>query len=412
MASAKLASAEDIMDSYDHRVLGPKLGLFHQQEEASGTAFWHPQGATLYRTIENCIRNEMQRAGFQEVRTPQLLSRTLWERSGHWAKYQQNMFAFEDEGRSLALKPMNCPGHVQIFRSEVRSYRDLPIRLSEFGVCHRYEASGALHGLMRARAFTQDDAHVFCLPEHVHFEVARFNQLLQRVYYRFGFAECLVGFSTRPAAREGSDDSWDRAEALLASAAEAAGLAFRVQPGDGAFYGPKLEFILKDRYGREWQCGTIQLDMVLPEKLDAAVVDSAGNRTQPVMLHHAVLGSIERFTAILLEHHRGALPLWLAPVQVQVCPIADAHLDYARRVVDTVSSEGIRCVMAPPSETLSRRVFDAHERCIPIVCVVGDKEAAKYAVSLRLRHGERLSMELERLAQWLSDRCAESGARM
>jgi len=293
------------MDSYDHRVLGPRLDLFHQQEEAPGAAFWHPRGAQLYRIIENFIREQMRRGGFREVRTPQLVARALWERSGHWAKFGEHMFAFEDGERSLALKPMNCPGHVQLFRQQVRSYRDLPLRFSEFGACHRYEPSGALHGLMRARAFTQDDAHVFCLPEHVDGEVARFCALLRRVYARFGFGEFVVGFSTRPAAREGSDATWDAAEARLADAARRAGLEYRMQPGEGAFYGPKLEFILQDRDGREWQCGTIQLDLVLPEKLDAEVVDASGQRVRPFMIHHAVLGSIERFTAVLLEHHRG-----------------------------------------------------------------------------------------------------------
>src|SRR5215831_1873726 len=277
---------EDTMDNHDHRVLGPELRLFHQQEEAPGTAFWHPRGALLYRLIENYILREMRQAGFREVRTPQLLSRSLWERSGHWAKFGANMFVFADGERAFALKPMNCPGHIQLFKQQIRSYRDLPLRFSEFGACHRYEPSGALHGLMRGRAFTQDDAHVFCLPEHIDNEVAKFCTLLRRVYSRFGFHEFVVGFSTRPQLREGSDALWDRAEAMLSAAGRKAGLEFRMQAGEGAFYGPKLEFILKDRDRREWQCGTIQLDLVLPEKLDAQIVTASGSSERPIMIHH------------------------------------------------------------------------------------------------------------------------------
>jgi threonyl-tRNA synthetase len=390
------------MDSYDHRVLGPRLEFFHQQDEAPGTAFWHPRGATLYRLIEGYIRSEMQRAGFREVRTPQLLSRALWERSGHWSKYGQNMFAFADGERAFALKPMNCPGHVQMFRHRIRSYRDLPLRFCEFGACHRYEPSGSLHGLMRARAFTQDDAHVFCLREHINGEVGRFCELLRRVYARFGFGEFIVGFSTRPAMREGSDALWDEAEALLEAAARAVGLNSRMQPGEGAFYGPKLEFILQDRDGREWQCGTIQVDLVLPERLDASVVSAAGAGVRPIMLHHAVLGSIERFTAVLLEHHRGALPYWLSPEQVAVCPISDDQSDYARSVLDAFNAAGIRSVIEHADETLSRRIVAAHERGIPIVCIVGRKEAAAGSVTLRQRGGEQRTDGLSNAIEWLT----------
>jgi threonyl-tRNA synthetase len=387
-------------------LLGPKLELFHQQEEAPGTVFWHPRGAVLYGLIEAYIRQQMQRSAFHEVRTPQLLSRSLWERSGHWAKYADNMFAFADGERAFALKPMNCPGHAQMFRQQVRSYRELPLRFCEFGACHRYEPSGALHGLMRARAFTQDDAHVFCLPEHIDGEVARCCSLLREVYARFGFGEYIVGLSTRPAAREGSDALWDRAEALLASAAHAAGLKPRLQPGEGAFYGPKLEFILQDRDGREWQCGTIQVDLVLPERLDLEVVSSSGNRDRPVMLHQAVLGSIERFTAILLEHHRGALPFWLAPEQVVVSPITDQQQQYAHDVAAAFAAAGLRCVAEDAAQTLGRRIVAAHQRGTPVLALTGAKEVAAQAVTLRERDGTQSTVSIARAVELLLARAA------
>jgi threonyl-tRNA synthetase len=389
------------MDSHDHRLLGPRLDLFHQQEEAPGTAFWHPRGATLYRLIENYIRFEMQRGGFGEVRTPQLLSRSLWERSGHWGKFGAHMFEFADAERRFALKPMNCPGHVQLFRQQIRSYRDLPVRFFEFGACHRYEPSGALHGLMRARAFTQDDAHVFCLPEHIGGEVARFCELLRRVYARFGFQEFVVGFSTRPEAREGPDALWDEAEATLAAAARAAGLEFRLQPGEGAFYGPKLEFILKDQDGREWQCGTIQLDFVLPEKLDAEIVEASGARVRPVMIHQAVLGSIERFMAILLEHHRGNLPFWIVPEQIVVAPVSAGQLEYARAAVELFQAAGLRCIIDEAKETLSRRIVAAHGKGIPIFVTVGPKEVSAGTVTIRDCGGERSVRSLSDATDWL-----------
>jgi threonyl-tRNA synthetase len=382
------------MDNHDHRILGPRLDLFHQQEEAPGSAFWHPRGMTLYRLIENYIRREMRQAGFREVRTPQLMSRSLWERSGHWSKFGANMFAFADGERSFALKPMNCPGHIQLFRQTIRSYRELPLRFSEFGACHRNEPSGSLHGLMRGRAFTQDDAHVFCLPEHVDREVERFCELLRRVYARFGFGEYIVGFSTRPAAREGSDTVWDAAESMLAAAGRNAGLTFRLQPGEGAFYGPKLEFILKDRDGREWQCGTIQLDLVLPEKLDAQVIDSSGASIRPLMIHHAVLGSIERFMAILLEHHRGQLPFWLAPDQVVIAPVSVAEESYARAVADALEAAELRCFVDPARETLSRRIVAAREMGVPIFATVGPREVAANSITLRARDNKQFSLPL------------------
>jgi threonyl-tRNA synthetase len=389
------------MDHHDHRMLGPRLDLFHQQEEAPGAVFWHPRGATLYRLIESYLRREMGRAGYREVRTPQLLARTLWERSGHWDKHGDNMFTFADCERSFALKPMNCPGHVQLFRQQTRSYRDLPLRFSEFGACHRYEPSGALQGLMRVRAFTQDDAHVFCLPEHVDAEVARFCELLQRVYARFGFRLFIVGFSTRPDAREGSAEIWDWAEASLAKAAGAAGLEFRHQPGEGAFYGPKLEFILKARDGREWQCGTFQLDPVLPEKLGAEVVNAAGERVRPLMIHHAVLGSIERFIAILLEHHRGRLPFWLAPEQIAVAPVSVAQRPYAAAVAETLDAAGLRCLIDDSDETLSRRIRAAHDRGIPMFATIGAKEVAASTVTLRQSNGQQSVHSLSDAREWL-----------
>jgi threonyl-tRNA synthetase len=311
------------------------------------------------------------------------------------------MFEFADDERKFALKPMNCPGHVQLFRQQVRSYRDLPVRFSEFGACHRYEPSGALHGLMRARAFTQDDAHVFCLPEHVDGEVASFCELLRRVYARFGFREFVVGFSTRPEAREGSDALWDEAEATLAAAAQAAGLEFRLQPGEGAFYGPKLEFILKDQDGREWQCGTIQLDFVLPEKLDAEVVEASGARVRPVMIHQAVLGSIERFMAILLEHHRGNLPFWVVPEQIVVAPISIGQLEYARAAAERFHAAGLRCLIDEANETLSRRIVAAHNKGIPIFVTVGPKEVSAGTVTIRERGGERSARSLSDATDWL-----------
>jgi len=397
------------MDHHDHRLLGPRLGLFHQQEDAPGTVFWHPRGVTLCRLIEDCIRQRMQRSGFREIRTPQLLARSLWERSGHWSKYHDNMFTFADGERAFALKPMNCPGHVQMFRQQVRSYRDLPLRFSEFGACHRYEASGALHGLMRARAFTQDDAHVFCLPQHVDAEVARFCTLLREVYARFGFGEFIVGFATRPARREGSDAVWDQAEAMLATAARAAGLELRQQPGDGAFYGPKLEFILQDRDGREWQCGTIQLDLVLPERLDAEVMTACGERVRPVMLHQAVLGSIERFTAVLLEHHRAALPLWLAPEQIVVSPITAEQQHYARSVAAAFEAGGLRCAVDNADATLARRIVAAHDQGIPIFAAVGAKEVAAGTVSLRERGGRQSVLSLSEAVAALVESSASNG---
>jgi threonyl-tRNA synthetase len=419
------------MDPHDHRRLGPELELFHQQEEGPGTVFWHPRGAALYRSLETYVHRRMRAAGFREVRTPLLLSRSLWEQSGHWEKFGEHMFvcgeregAREFDGRSsdagrpdgprpprqFALKPMSCPGHVQVFRSRVRSWRDLPLRYCEFGACHRDEPSGALHGLMRTRAFTQDDAHLFCRANQVEAEVARFCALLREMYADLGFDDVDVAFSTRPAVRAGSDETWDRAEASLAAAARAAGLSYRVQPGEGAFYGPKLEFALRDRLGRRWQCGTIQLDHVLPERLDAEYVDERGERVRPVMLHHAVLGSVERFTAILLEHHAGRLPAWLAPDQVVVLPVHEAQADAAAAFSAWLDASEIRSIVDSRPLSLSRRLVDAHARGIPFVATVGAREVRDGTVDLRI-DGKRHLLLHEAAVAALACRVRPPGGR-
>ncbi|WP_420348273.1 threonine--tRNA ligase [Pelagibius sp.] len=372
------------MEDQDHRVIARRMDLFHQQEEGPGMIFWHPRGFAIYQLIEEEIRERMRAAGFQEVRTPQLLDRALWEASGHWQKFSEEMFVFEDGTQQRALKPMNCPGHVQIFKSRLRSFRDLPLRLSEFGACMRNEPSGALLGLMRTRAFVQDDAHIFCLEEHVEEEVAQFCRLLKAVYARFGFEDVKVGLSTRPEQRAGEDAVWDRAEDMLAVAATAAGLDYRLQPGEGAFYGPKLEFVLRDNKGRSWQCGTIQVDLVLPERLDAAFADSDGKQRRPIMLHQAVLGSIERFLGVLLEHHGGNLPFWLAPDQVVVASVGPEQAAYAEAVAADLSVAGLRAVADIRHERLGKKVMDARNLGIPGFAVVGPEEAARGSVALRL----------------------------
>ncbi|WP_228545107.1 threonine--tRNA ligase [Burkholderia pseudomultivorans] len=381
-------SAENMMDDCDHRVLGNKLELFHQQDESPGAIFWHPRGMVLLRVVEDYIRARMRQAGFSEVRTPQIIARSLWEQSGHWEKFGRGMFSLQSDDRPYCLKPMSCPCHVQIFRKGVRSYRDLPVRYSEFGAVHRAEPSGALHGLMRARAFTQDDAHVLCMPDQVEAEVARFCMLLKSIYADFGFGGFDVALSTRPAVRAGDEAVWDRAEAMLASAARAAGLDFAVRPGEGAFYGPKLEFHLLDRQGRQWQCGTIQLDFVLPERLGAAYVAEDGTRAVPVMLHHAVLGSLERFIGVLLEHYEGWLPTWLAPDQIVVANIGHDERAFADRVASAFEAIGCRVLRDFRAERLPRKIFDARALAAPIVAVTGRKEALAGAVSLRMRNGE------------------------
>ena len=371
------------MDPLDHRAIGNEMDLFHQQEEGAGQVFWHPRGFALYQVVESYIRKRMRQAGFREVRTPQLLARGLWERSGHWEKFGENMFALDDGHQTLALKPMSCPGHIQIFNKRVRSFRDLPLRLAEFGACHRNEPSGALQGLMRTRAFVQDDAHVFCAVQQIEPEVARFCGLLRQIYADFGFDEMIVGFSTRPDVRAGEDAVWDQAEAALEQAARSAGVDYRLQPGDGAFYGPKLDFSLRDSRGREWQCGTVQVDLVLPERLDAQYVDSDNSRRRPVILHHAVLGSIERFIGVLLEHHQGRLPLWLAPEQIMVASIGEAQADYAAEVANRFAEAGFRPALDVRPIRLPRKIVDAHAAGIPLLAAVGAREAKSDSVALR-----------------------------
>jgi threonyl-tRNA synthetase len=326
----------------DHRRLGKEMGLFHQQDEAVGAIFWHPMGWRLYRKLETYLRARLDKAGYQEVKTPQILDRSLWERSGHWEKFRQNMFIVQDgEDKTLAVKPMNCPGHIQIFKQGLKSYRDLPLRLSEYGSCHRNEPSGALHGIMRVRAFTQDDGHIFCTDGQIGSECKDFCDLLLSVYRDFGFTDVKVKLSDRPDVRAGSDDVWDRAEATLKEATAAAGVEFSLNPGEGAFYGPKLEFVLRDTIGRDWQCGTFQVDYVLPERLDASYVGEDGAKHRPVMLHRAIFGSMERFIGILIEHFAGKFPLWLSPLQVAVCTIVSDADDYARKVQAELEKAGL-----------------------------------------------------------------------
>nr|WP_176704807.1 threonine--tRNA ligase [Burkholderia sp. M701] len=392
------------MNDIDHRVLGNKLDLFHQQEEGPGMVFWHPRGFALYRVLEGYVRACMWRGGFREIRTPQLLARSLWEKSGHWEKFGGAMYALADaeEGRALCLKPMSCPCHVQVFNQRVRSYRELPVRYSEFGACHRDEPSGSLEGLKRTRAFVQDDAHVFCAPAHIEAEVGRFCALLRSMYAELGFPHFMVALATRPALRAGDDATWDRAEEALANAARAAGLAFDELAGEGAFYGPKLEFHLTDNRGRSWQCGTIQLDFVLPERLDAEYVNERNERERPVMIHHAVLGSIERFIAMLLEHHEGWLPMWLAPEQVVVATIGDTNLAYADALVQALDDAGVRTVLDGRSERLEKKIIDAREKQAPILVAVGPRDERDRTISVRTRDGRQSVFALEEGVKYLT----------
>jgi threonyl-tRNA synthetase len=367
----------------DHRRLGKELDLFHFQEEAAGAAFWHPKGWTLYREIESYVRRRLDAAGYVEVRTPQLLDRALWEASGHWEKFGEHMFALEAEHKTLALKPMNCPAHVQIFNQRLHSYRDLPLRMAEFGSCHRNEPSGALHGLMRVRAFTQDDAHIFCTPEQITDETIAVCALLKRMYRDFGFENLFVRYADRPPVRAGEDAIWDRAEQALRDAIEAAGLETELNPGEGAFYGPKLEFVLRDAIGREWQCGTHQVDFVLPERLNASYIAEDGQKHRPVMLHRAILGSMERFIGILIEQYAGKLPPWLAPVQAVVATITNDSDDYARKVGDALARAGIRHELDLGSDKIGYKVRQHSLAKVPWIVAVGGREAELGTVSLR-----------------------------
>jgi len=372
----------------DHRRLGREMELFHIQEEAIGSAFWHPKGWQLYRTVQNYIRNRLKKAGYVEVNTPQLVNRSLWEDSGHWEKFRDDMFILETEDKILAIKPMNCPCHVQIFRHGTKSYRDLPLRMAEFGSCHRNEPSGALHGLMRVRAFTQDDAHIFCTEDQITEETKIFCDLLMSVYKDFGFEDVVVKFSDRPEVRVGDDATWDKAEKALTDAVNAAGYDYELNPGEGAFYGPKLEFVLRDAIGRDWQCGTHQVDFVLPERLDANYVGEDGEKHRPVMLHRAILGSFERFIGILIENYAGRFPFWLAPLQVVVATITDDAKPYAEKVLEVLKDAGLRAEADLRNEKINYKVREHSVQKVPVILVVGAREAEENTVAMRRLGGK------------------------
>jgi threonyl-tRNA synthetase len=394
----------------DHRRLGKQLDLFHMQEEAPGMVFWHPKGWVVWQQIEQYMRQVLDEAGYREVKTPLMMDRVLWEKSGHWENYRENMFTTESEKRDYAVKPMNCPGHVQIFNAALHSYRDLPLRLAEFGSCHRNEPSGALHGLMRVRGFVQDDAHIFCTEAQITSEVTAFNELLLRVYRDFGFHDLAVKLSLRPAKRAGSDDVWDRAEAGLRDALAASGMQWEELPGEGAFYGPKIEYHIKDAIGRSWQCGTLQLDFVLPERLDAEYVAEDNGRYRPVMLHRAVLGSLERFIGILIENHAGNFPLWLAPVQVVVMGITEAQADYAQEVTNALRAAGLRVECDLRGEKINYKIREHSLQKLPYQVVVGDKEKAAKMVAVRARGNTDLGqMTLSDFMQRLAEEIATRG---
>ncbi len=372
----------------DHRRLGREMGLFHQQEQATGSVFWHPKGWIFYRTIQKYMRKRLEAGGYVEVNTPQMVDRTLWEDSGHWDKFRENMFIAESEDRMLAIKPMNCPCHVQIFKQGQTSYRDLPYRMAEFGACARNEPSGALHGLMRVRAFVQDDAHIFCTEDQIESETKRFIDLLALIYKDFGFKEFVIKFADRPEVRAGSDETWDRAEKALMEASKAARVDLVMNPGEGAFYGPKLEFVLRDAIGRDWQCGTHQVDFVLPERLDASYIGEDGQKHRPVMLHRAILGSFERFIGILIENYAGRFPLWLAPVQVVVATITNETDDYARKVKADLEAAGLRTEQDLRNEKINYKVREHSHAKVPVILVVGGREADERTVAMRRLGGK------------------------
>lgn len=376
----------------DHRKLGKQLDFYHMQEDAPGMVFWHPRGWVIWQEVEQYMRAKFKEYDYQEVRTPTVLDKTLWEKSGHWQNYRDNMFVTQSESRDYAVKPMNCPGHIQIFNSSLHSYRDLPLRLAEFGSCHRNEPSGSLHGLMRVRGFTQDDAHIFCMESQVEAEVADFIKMLYEVYKDFGFDDVIVKLSTRPEKRVGTEEAWDMAETALANAIKANGLEFEYQPGEGAFYGPKIEFTLKDSLGRMWQCGTIQLDPNLPERLGAEYVAEDNTRQRPIMLHRAIVGSMERFLGILIENFAGAMPVWLSPVQVMVLNISDGQADYVRQVVEKLKKNGIRCDFDLRNEKITYKIREHSLQKLPYLIVVGDKEMQNGHVAVRTRKGEDLGV--------------------
>ena len=374
----------------DHRKLGRQLDLFHLQDDAPGMVFWHPHGWTVWQIIEQYMRGLLNEAGYNEVRTPMVMDRVLWEKSGHWENYRENMFTTESEKRDYAVKPMNCPGHVQIFNQGVKSYRDLPLRIAEFGSCHRNEPSGALHGLMRVRGFVQDDAHIFCTEAQIQDEAGRFIDLLRKVYGDFGFNDIAIKLSTRPPKRIGADEVWDRAEAALKASLDAKSLQWELNPGEGAFYGPKIEFSLKDSLARVWQCGTLQLDFALPGRLGAEYVTEDNARNTPVMLHRAILGSLERFIGILIENYAGAMPMWLAPVQVVVSSITENQAGYAKELELALKAAGVRAISDLRNEKISYKIREHSLQKLPYQLVVGDKEVAARLVAVRTRKGEDL----------------------
>ena len=392
----------------DHRKLGKQLDLFHLQDEAPGMVFWHPKGWALWQTIEQHMRKELNAAGYKEVKTPQIMDKTFWEKSGHWDNYKDNMFVTSSEKREYAVKPMNCPGHVQIFNNGLRSYRDLPMRLAEFGSCHRNEPSGALHGLMRVRGFVQDDAHIFCTEDQIVSEARAFNELLVRIYKQFGFHDVSVKLSLRPEKRAGSDDVWDKAEQGLREALTACGVEWDELPGEGAFYGPKIEYHVKDALGRSWQCGTLQLDFVLPERLDAEYVTENNDRTRPVMLHRAILGSLERFIGILIENHAGSFPLWLAPVQMVIMNITENQADYCREVAAKLQAAGFRVELDLRNEKIGYKIRDSSQYRFPYQIVVGDKEKQENKVAVRRKAEDLGSLNLDDFIAQLQQEIADA----
>ena len=394
----------------DHRKIARKLDLFHVQEEAPGMVFWHPAGWSIYQTIEQYMRGVQRDSGYQEIRTPQLVDLSLWEKSGHADKFADDMFMMESEERNFAVKPMNCPCHVQVFNQGLKSYRDLPLRLAEFGSCHRNEPSGSLHGIMRVRGFVQDDAHIFCTEQQIQPEVSAFIDVLHAVYDDFGFKEVIYRLSTRPAQRVGTDADWDRAEKALADALDAEQLPWEELPGEGAFYGPKIEFSLKDCIGRVWQLGTIQVDFSMPGRLDAQYVAEDGTRQVPVMLHRAILGSFERFIGILIEHYEGEFPPWLAPTQAAVLNITDKHAEYARKVEESLKNNGFRVISDLRNEKIGFKIREHTIQKVPYLLVVGDKEMESQTVAVRARRGEDLgSMDLDAFTERLANDVARHG---
>ncbi|MCP8687116.1 threonine--tRNA ligase [Marinobacterium sedimentorum] len=394
----------------DHRKLGKQLNLFHLQEEAPGMVFWHPPGWILYQEIEQYMRAKQRAHGYQEIKTPQVVERSLWEKSGHWDKFSEEMFTTHSEHRDFAIKPMNCPCHVQVFNQGLRSYREMPLRLAEFGACHRNEPSGALHGIMRVRGFVQDDAHIFCAEADIQSEVASFIDFLHEVYADFGFTEVIYKLSTRPEKRVGSDESWDKAEQALAEALDAAGLKWDLLPGEGAFYGPKIEFSLKDCLGRVWQCGTIQVDFSMPGRLGAQFVNETGERETPVMLHRAILGSFERFIGILIENYAGALPAWLAPQQVAVLNITDKQAEYSKKVAQLLEDKGFRAQADLRNEKIGFKIRERTLQKVPYLLVVGDKEVESGSLAVRTRSGEDLgTLSIEEFVTLLSQDVTRKG---